>query len=83
MHYCDGCHFPIIDPDNEERRRWCRSIRGILKLEDAQPENYHEKCFVDLLLKENKQPSTQRRGEQKSMPTHSDSPSHPWVVRGG
>lgn len=83
MRYCDGCHFPIVDAESDERRRWCRSIRGILKLEDARPEDYHENCFVDVLFKENKQASTKRKRGGQSLPPHADTPSHSWMVRDG
>lgn len=83
MRYCDGCHFPILEADSEERRRWCRSIRGILKLEDAQPEDYHEKCFVDFLLDANKRESAEPKRARKSMPPNPTAPSPSWAGRGG
>ena len=54
MGYCPGCHFPITDLESTKRRQWCQSIRRLLILKAIQPEDYHEDCFMDVLLRKKK-----------------------------
>ena len=50
MRRCRRCERRISDDGSEHRAEWCNSIRRLLKLGTAQPEDYHQQCFIDAVL---------------------------------
>ena len=50
MQRCRRCQREIVDDATRRRTEWCTSIRRLLKLGAAQPEDYHQRCFIDAIL---------------------------------
>ena len=50
MRRCRRCEQRITDDGSAHRMAWCDSIRRLVKVGMARPEDYHQKCFLDALL---------------------------------
>jgi hypothetical protein len=72
MRSCRRCEGRILDDGSRRRTEWCQSIRRLLQLEAAQPEDYHQDCFIDAILEGGK-PDTRSRRSRRTR----DSPDRP------
>lgn len=50
MKMCRSCGLVIGDHGTARRRAWCGSMRRLLLLQTAQPEDYHPDCFVNRIV---------------------------------
>lgn len=51
MPTCKRCGQAIEEDDSTlSRNEWCLSMRRLLVLHDILPDDYHRKCFIDVLM---------------------------------